>query len=220
MAEFLDEFYNSSHEPGLYEAIYTTTHDTLTQVEGHCLEIGTHRGGSAYMTMQAIRDAHIIRQKSEPLADGSPSMMVTVDPWGMKHYPNSSSRYGLEDQQLALSALGRAAMRWNIRWHHCKMTADDFLQREQPHGAWYNGVIQPYKWAVVLLDGEHSCEAILREFICTFPYLVKGGKYILDNVDHQSPRGSIIGTMKTVVVEMGFEIEDYDNRFWVLNDVR
>lgn len=198
---------NASHDEGLYRAVYAAALDALTRVSGNLLEIGTHCGGSAYVMMQAMHDAPDARQ---------PRMLVTVDPWGLKPYPNSASKYGDMDQRAALINLSAASDEFGALWHHCKCTAQEFFERIQPHPVWYSGAQRHHEWAFVMLDGEHSCESILRELMCVMPHLVSRGTILLDNTDHRSS-GSIRACLDVVARELGFDLK-HDHHHSVLID--
>ncbi len=139
---------------------------------GNILEIGTDRGGSALVFMQALFD----RDKKHYL--------VTVDPWGNKPYPRSDGCYGDDRERAAMLLMAQAGAEYNIRWCHYRMTAHDFFAHVQQLGYWHDRALLEYRWSLVFLDGEHIFDSVEKEVKAVLPFMKCGGVIIIDNANH------------------------------------
>ena len=139
---------------------------------GNVLEIGTAGGGSALCLMELVPDQE--------------HFIVTVDPWGSKLYDTSGARYGENYQRGAMAALGYWADRTHVNWHHCKMTAHQFLEGHAVDGCWYGGEWRQYLFHTIFLDGEHTIKHVLSELhaVHSQGMLAEHGVIFVDNANH------------------------------------
>ena len=142
---------------------------------GNILEVGTHRGGSALVFMDALAQME------------SNAFLTTVDPWGGRPYPGSLSRYDDNDQRIAMRQLSNFAFDHKLNWHHFKMPSLDFLQWPTQRPCWYGNKWSPYFWSLAFLDGEHIIKTVLDEIRAVKKYMSPGGRILVDNANHRQP---------------------------------
>ncbi len=177
-------------------------HDRAMKADGNILEVGTHVGSSALVFMNAMS------------LSNSDHMLVTVDPWGMKPYPSSRSKYGDDNQRDAIASLAVAARQFHTKWHHFKMTSLEFLKWADGKHAWYGGKQIPYQWGLAFLDGEHVFDTVHEEIMRVLPNLLPHGGILVDNANHQQPNGiSMKVALAEVAIrnELSFNVHGFEN---------
>ena len=165
-------------------------YERAISVQGNILEIGTWRGGSALVFMEAMQES------------GSEGMLVTVDPWGGRPYPRSGSRYSDADQKASILTLAQEATDRDIKWHHFKMTSLEFLKYAEGGACWYQSFKMPYQWELAFLDGEHIFDTVSQEIEYLIPSMLPGGTILIDNANHQQSGGA---NMQLLIAELALD---------------
>lgn len=175
----------SNDPPGFLEFLREIAQET----PGHILEIGTCRGASAHVFL-------------EVLAQNPAGFLVTVDPWGGRPYPDAEHTYGDHFQREAIFRLASMAYLHQVNWHHFKLTSRQFFELDQI--SWYGGDEHANVWATVLLDGEHTADAVEMEIRAVFPHVATEGNIIVDNTNHGGSV-EIHRRVRQIATELGLE---------------
>ena len=141
--------------------------------EGIFLEVGTRKGGTALFAMQ------------EPKS----RVIVSIDPYGNRPFPDMSgdtSVYTFGDEMYldTMQQLFEYAKEYQKTFIPYKMTSQDYTKNS--FGLWIDGKESrndEVKYSYVLLDGEHTNEAVLNEIEFFKPRMAKGGVLLVDNCD-------------------------------------
>ena len=165
----------------MLELLYEKSLTALREAHGGILEIGTHRGASALVFMEAIR----VSKKD--------TFLITVDPFGDRPYPGSHCLYGDDAQREAMVVLSSNALSKKINWHHYKMASFDFsafvayrsMSSQVPRpDFWYGASPRQFRFSLIFLDGEHIWETVLEEINAFWSCLNPKGLIIIDNANH------------------------------------
>lgn len=148
-------------------------------VGGLSIEVGTRKGGSAWLMLSMLREMY---------DDATRPMLLTVDPYGDKPY--------LGGDEVAPGGAGvglygphvyRAARHWLAEFPehaHYYMTSETFFQRLLGSEYHLRGEAREIDdLAFVLLDGDHTAEAIVTELGWTMAHMQPGGIILIDNAD-------------------------------------
>ncbi len=162
---------------GIAQFYDTISHLAKTLPEGvPFLEVGTRKGGTALITLEAIR------------CSGKGRWFFTVDPYGGKPYKWDEDRiwenqpYGEQFYQTAMYEISKFSMEHKLLHSHWRMTSFDFLKTYNQFDFWYAGMIQKKQFGFVYLDGEHFVDTVVQELQGFIPYMVPGGMIVIDDV--------------------------------------
>lgn len=140
--------------------------------EGVFVDIGTRKGGSALLAL------------SQPQSD----LVISVDPWGAKAYRMMDGSLSHEfDDIMAIETMDLVtskARELHKTHMHYRMPSHDFLGLD--HTLWLGGKssrLADMKFSFVLLDGEHTDEAVAKELELLEDRMVDGGVVLIDNTD-------------------------------------
>ena len=144
-------------------------------VPGLICEIGTRRGGSMALMMEA--------------AAGQGRTFISVDPYG--HIPYNDGRaitrydYTNAMKARALADLWQVASDMRVNFAHYCLTDAVFMR------LFHNGVPvyedEPKKenlYAVVFLDGPHDTTSVIAELTFFAARMIQGGQIVIDNIDY------------------------------------
>lgn len=141
--------------------------------EGIYLEVGTRMGGTALFAMQ------------EPKS----RVVISVDPYGDRPFRDMEgdySKYKFPNTMYTdtMQQLFEYAKEYKKTFIPYKMTSQDFTQNS--FGIWLDGEESKnteVEYSYVLLDGEHTNEAVQQEIDFFAPRMKKGGVLLVDNTD-------------------------------------
>ncbi|MFA6031265.1 MAG: class I SAM-dependent methyltransferase [Elusimicrobiota bacterium] len=145
---------------------------------GVSVEVGTRRGGSAFMQLKLLQELY------PPILH---PLLVTIDPYGDKPYltglvgaPPIAGLYGNADYLEAKQLLASFP-----RHVHFSITSLDWLVFAKAGlRLWYHGApLEPGARNIthVYLDGDHDAPTILGEVEGFVPMLKPGGRITIDN---------------------------------------
>jgi cephalosporin hydroxylase len=140
--------------------------------EGVFVDVGTRMGGSALLA----------------LLQPQSSIVISVDPWGAKPYQMMHGHISNEfNDEMALGTmdlLTSKAKEINKTHIHYRMPSHDFLTLD--HTLWLGGNesrLKDMKFAFILLDGDHTDEAVTKELELLEGRMIEGGIVMIDNTD-------------------------------------
>lgn len=148
---------------------------------GLSLEIGTWRGGTAYVFLKLL-------ERLYPAA--TRPMLFTVDPYGDKPYNGGDATarpalYGDADYVIMKKLLARFP-----NHAHFYMTSEEFFRivhsyKQSPLSYWWsNREHRVENVAFALIDGEHDAETIGSDVDDAWRVLAPDGVLVVDNIDN------------------------------------
>lgn len=142
---------------------------------GLSLEIGTWRGGTAYVFLRLLE--RLYPASTRP-------MLFTVDPYGDKPYNGGDEAarpalYGDADYVIMKKLLARFP-------HHAHfyMTSEEFFARKRTEYWWSHRAHDVELVTFALVDGEHDADTISEDVLDLLPLLAPDGTLVVDNVDN------------------------------------
>lgn len=179
---------------------------------GLSIEIGTRIGGSAIMFIELLNQMYSVGRPS-----GCVPPFWTVDPYGSKPYDggdvNGAPIY--DDEMYSIMKHNLASIKFHTHWLMC---AVDFFARLDGLPYWIAGskmatglidsatrspIVKPVgerhvagadSATFILLDGEHTKEAILIELAHALRWVRAGGTVVIDNIDAEHGTANAVRT--------------------------
>lgn len=154
---------------------------------GLSIEVGTRRGGSAFLMLSMIRDLYPERDRP---------MLFTVDPYGKKPYFGgdgivSEGLYGAEEY-LAMKRL-LSGFSNHAHWY---LESSDFFLAAPTLRYWHRGELRRMdKISFALLDGDHDHLTISAEVLSLFDLMAPAGVILVDNVDRDEHTLACLGNI-------------------------
>lgn len=141
---------------------------------GLSVEIGSRRGGSAFMMLLQLQEMYS--------PDNMP-MLFTIDPYGGKPYKGGDvvmpNLYG-DSEYVAMKKL-LAGFSNHAHWY---MESEDFLALLPALRYWWRSVQRRVEGlAFAFLDGDHDAATISFEVRALLPHMAPGAMIVIDNVD-------------------------------------
>lgn len=158
---------------GLYADIFRKA---ITECSGPILEIGTNRGGSAYLWIELLR------------LMGESRQVVTVDPYGRKPYSRGRVDSEFHEYGDEIYTDMKRLLSWYHEHTHFRLTSDEFLADLYGSHLWVDGERVPLGgFAFCLLDGDHHPRGIISDYLNLRRWMAPRGVVLIDNVDWMGP---------------------------------
>lgn len=139
------------------------------------LEIGTRAGGSAYLFTTLLTTLY---------GPGKEPLLVSVDPYGNKPYPDGRVIAYPNDYGDAHYTAMRRLLADTPHHVHFRLTSEVFLTRLVGVPLWHRGAAVPMtRFQFALLDGQHDADTIVAEVATLAPAMAPGGLILVDNID-------------------------------------
>lgn len=170
------------------------------------VEIGTSRGISAIRILKGIKKSGIKR------------WFFTIDPYGNKPYKQGNevlydTIYGEETFRETMFKLNEYAYQNNLLYYHWRMLDTDFMKYFPQVEFWHNGKkMENSQFGLVYLDGEHTKNAVLKEFEWFYQKMPSGGIIIIDDIRFLGMENGIKQLLKDFKGEWSFQIYKYNDR--------
>lgn len=188
----IEEMKRLSDHPNNLETIYALAKMAAEQTADGAwfVETGTRSGGSALITLKAIKDS------------GRKHFLLTIDPYGELDYMGAKLDYGDHRYREAMYHITKYAYEWNLNHIHLKMKSQEVVQIAKAGGLnFYSNnerVFPPREWiqndgtadaypvyeqafAFVYLDGDHSPETVEEELSYFKNHMYPTGYIVIDD---------------------------------------
>lgn len=175
------------------ELIYELVKKTNNLNGDAVIEIGTRKGGSSMVIMDAMG----LEEKHR--------FFITVDPYGDKPYPLDTKKkisfdYGEHHYKDACMNLAVKSLEIpQICWTHFRVRSQDFIDHLGRVQLFLKGekyiLNRDFLYSFVYLDGEHNTETVKKEIEYFFPRICEDGYILIDNSDQISIKQAISSSM-------------------------
>jgi hypothetical protein len=139
------------------------------------VELGTRCGGTALLTLWAIKESKVDRP------------LITVDPYGDKPYRldadriNDTMGYGESFQRQAAQGIAEFCKENELSCWHYRLLDRDFMNIWDTIEIWYKGQLLGKKFGYAYLDAEHDVDTVQTELAWFKPRMFENGLIVIDD---------------------------------------